>query len=108
SFARDAHGVVNRRQVSLLKLNVEYRSDDLDYSSDLLLRHFCSYAVYEAPLTISIISLVIAACRTLFMCSVNPSITSPAFFVAASIAVMRAACSAAHDSSMLRSTCVST
>src|SRR5260221_12621635 len=35
-------------------------------------------------------------------------ITVPVFFVAASIAVIRAACSAAHDSSMLRSTCVST
>jgi len=33
---------------------------------------------------------VMAACRTLFMCRVNASITSPAFFVADSIAVMRA------------------
>src|SRR5258706_80538 len=108
SVAGNAHGVVNRRQMPLLKLYVEYRPDDLDHSSHLLLRHLCSYAVYEAPLTISMISFVIAACLTLFMCSVRPSITSPAFFVAASIAVMRAACSAAQDSSMLRNTCVST
>ena len=35
-------------------------------------------------------------------------ITSPAFVVADSIAVMRAACSAAEDSSMARCTCDST
>src|SRR5574337_306154 len=37
------------------------------------------------------ISLVIDACRTLFICSVILSISSAALFVAASIAVMRAA-----------------
>jgi hypothetical protein len=53
-----------------------------------------------APLTISMISLVMAAWRTRFMCSVSASIISEALLVAASIAVMRAACSAATDSVM--------
>ncbi len=55
-----------------------------------------------APLTTSIISRVMAAWRTLFMCSVSASITSPAFRVADSIAVIRAACSAAEDSASMR------
>ena len=45
------------------------------------------------------ISVVIEAWRTRFMVSVSESISSPAFLVALSIAVMRAACSAATDSS---------
>ena len=55
-----------------------------------------------APLTTSMISLVMLACRTRFMYSVSLSIMSAAFDVAASIAVMRAACSAATDSSIAR------
>src|SRR5450755_864723 len=51
-----------------------------------------------APLTISIISLVIAAWRTRLRVNVSESITSLALLVAESIAVMRAACSAATDS----------
>jgi len=53
-----------------------------------------------APLTISMISLVMAAWRTRFICSVSASIMSDALLVAESIAVMRAACSAATDSVM--------
>ncbi len=55
-----------------------------------------------APLTTSMISRVIAAWRTLFMWSVRASITSEALLVADSIAVMRAACSAAEVSASIR------
>jgi len=55
-----------------------------------------------APLTTSMISRVIAAWRTLFMCSVRASITSEALLVADSMAVMRAACSAAELSASMR------
>ena len=63
---------------------------------------FARFLPYSAaaPDTISIISLVIAAWRTRFMCSVSASIMSEALLVAESIAVMRAACSAATDSVM--------
>ena len=59
-----------------------------------------------APLTISIISLVIAACRTRFICSESASIISPALVVAESIAVIRAACSAATLSRNAWKSCV--
>src|SRR5271156_1226253 len=110
AFAGDPHGIIDGRQMPGLKLKIQHRSDDLDNPShsSLFFCHAFSYAVDEAPLTISIISLVMAAWRTLFMCSVNASITSPAFFVAASIAAMRAACSAAEDSKRVRRICVST
>src|SRR5579884_1909629 len=65
------------------------------------------YSRAAAPLTISIISLVIEACRTRFMFSVSRSITSDAFELAASIAVILAACSAADDSSIARKICTS-
>lgn len=55
-----------------------------------------------APETISMISRVIAAWRTRFMFSVSEDIRSPALFVAASMAVMRAPCSEAIDSSSAR------
>src|SRR5690348_12739464 len=110
AVARDPHGVENGRQMALFELHVEHRPDDLHDvpSGNVFLWHSLSYAVDDAPLTISIISFVMAACRTLFMCSVSASMTSPAFFVADSMAVMRAAYSAAEDSSMARKTCVST
>ena len=44
----------------------------------------------SAPDTTSMISVVIEACRTRFIVRVSESINSPAFFVALSIAVMRA------------------
>ena len=46
------------------------------------------------------ISFVIAAWRMRFMLSVSVSISSPAFFDAESIAVIREPCSDATDSSM--------
>ena len=67
----------------------------------------CPYNA-AAPLTISIISLVIAAWRARFMVSVSESITSLALLVAESIAVMRAACSAATDSSIAWKSCMTT
>ena len=51
------------------------------------------------------ISFVIFAWRARFMASVSESIMSEALLVAESIAVMRAACSAASDSSMARNNC---
>ncbi len=62
----------------------------------------------SAPETTSMISRVIAACLTLFMYNVSWSIISAELRVAASIAVMRAACSAAADSSSARKICTST
>jgi hypothetical protein len=63
---------------------------------------FTNHPADAAPLTTSMISRVIAAWRTLFMCSVRASITSEALLVADSIAVMRAACSAAELSASMR------
>ena len=54
------------------------------------------------------ISLVMAACRTLFMYRVRREIISPALRVAESMAAMRAPCSAACDSRSARHTCTST
>ena len=58
--------------------------------------------VAAAPLMTSMISRVMAAWRTRFKWSVRESIKSEALFVAASIAVIRAASSAACDSSRAR------
>jgi hypothetical protein len=55
-----------------------------------------------APETTSIISFVIAAWRIRFMFNVNEPISSPAFFDAASIAVIREPCSDAIDSKIAR------
>src|SRR5208282_702129 len=64
-----------------------------------------SYDVADAaPLTISINSLVMPAWRILFISRVSLSINSDALRVAESIAVMRAAHSAADDSSRMRYT----
>ena len=56
----------------------------------------------SAPLTTSMISLVMLAWRTRFINNVSLSIISDAFEVAASIAVIRAACSLAADSNSAR------
>src|SRR3954465_3408355 len=56
----------------------------------------------SAPPTTSRISWVISACRALFMARVRSSISSPAFFEALRIAVIRAPCSEAADSSRAR------
>jgi hypothetical protein len=55
--------------VSPLELDVDDGADDLDDLADVLLcAHFSSRMLYSAsaPLTTSMISRVIAACRTLF------------------------------------------
>ena len=51
---------------------------------------------------------MISAWRARFIYSVRLSISSPAFFDALRIAVIRAPCSDAVDSSSARKTCVST
>ena len=66
------------------------------------------YPSASAPATTSMISCVISAWRARFICSVRPSISSPAFSEALRIAVMRAPCSDAVDSSSARKTEIST
>src|SRR5437763_5101586 len=99
---------IDRRHGRLNELHVDGGPGNLDYVSDVLWHRNSVFKLYNlgardycaaAPLTISIISFVIFAWRTRFMASVNESTMSVALFVAASIAVMRAACSAATDSS---------
>src|SRR5262249_17398154 len=84
----DAQRVVDFRQVAGLELAVDHRADDLDVSADMfcLCRHISCRALVvrpgcrrkqpapspvsysaSAPETTSMISRVIAACRTLFM-----------------------------------------
>jgi hypothetical protein len=72
------------------------------HESQITIDESRSYPAEAAPLTTSMISRVMAAWRTLFMCSVSASITSAALLVADSIAVMRAACSAAELSAIMR------
>src|SRR5580704_182152 len=116
TLARDSHRAVNRRQVVLLKEHVHHRADDFSHvpnfrlflchvSFPLFFSRRYTYDVAEAaPLTISINSFVIPACRILFICNVSLSINSDALRVAESIAVIRAACSAAADSNKIRKT----
>src|ERR1035437_2906085 len=102
ALAHDAQRLVDGRHRRFFKLHVHRGTGDLDYLADILCHFFCLPKCYAAaaPLTISMISLVMAAWRTRFMCSVSASIISEALLVAESIAVMRAACSAATDSVM--------
>ncbi len=101
AFADDAEGLEDGGHLRLFKLNVNGRAADRNYFSNVLCHRSLSSpqlpVTYRAaaPLTISIISFVIAACRTRFIVSESASIMSPALLVAESIAVMRAACSAA-------------
>src|SRR3974377_1362631 len=77
------------------------RTGHLDHLADYHCTRGCHkypYSAAAAPLTTSIISLVMLLCRTRFMYSVNRSIISAALELAASMAVMRAACSLAPDS----------
>ena len=60
------------------------------------------YVNASAPATTSRISWVISAWRARFMLSVSESMSSPAFFEALRIAVIRAPCSDAVDSSSAR------
>ena len=62
----------------------------------------------SAPATTSMISCVISAWRSRFICSVRSSMMSPAFSEALRIAVMRAPCSDAVDSSSARKIEIST
>jgi len=62
----------------------------------------------SAPLTISVSSVVIVACRARFICSVSRAIMSTELFVAESIAVIRAPCSPATDSRRMRKSIVCT
>src|SRR6185437_9538974 len=100
AFAGNARRLIDGRHGGFFKLDVHSRAGNLNYFADIL----CHKNLYRAaaPLTISIISLVIDACRTRFIVSVSESIMSEALLVAESIAVMRAACSAATDSSSAR------
>ena len=105
AFADDPQRLKDRRHVRLFELNVNGRSADRNYFSNILCHRSLSLLQLSrtyraaAPLTISIISFVIAACRHAVHRKAQASIKSPAFFVAASVAVIRAACSAAVDSS---------
>ena len=97
----DPHRVVDGRQVSFRELHVDHRTDDLDHATFYLLVHSRSTPYSSsawAPETISMSSLVMAAWRVRLYTSVRCLIMSWAFFVAASIAVIRAACSAAAES----------
>ena len=121
ALAGDADGGVDQGDLALGKLAVHGRSGHLhdfadalplfikpqtvrpwDSSIHILPSHSHLYSAAAAPLTTSMISLVMLAWRTRFMYSVSLSIMSPALEVAASMAVMRAACSAAADSSSAR------
>src|SRR5262249_51003374 len=84
---RDAESVVDFRQVPGVEFDVDDRPDDLNNFADVL-RGCCGHQSASAPETTSMISLVIAAWRTLFMCSVRLAIMSAEFFVAVSIAVI--------------------
>ncbi len=88
------------------KLDVYYRADNLNDMAIIFALHRSPYlltTIYpfsaSAPPTISESSLVIAACRALLNDRVKWSIISTAFSEAAPMAIMRAACSLALDSS---------
>src|ERR1022692_795276 len=114
AFAGNAQRVENLRQRFVaIKFHVHHRPDDLHDVPDcgVFLCHsslLTFYALQDAPLTTSIISFVMAAWRILFICNVSDSIKSYALFVAASMAVMRAACSAADESASIREILAST
>ncbi len=71
ALARDAQRLVDRRHARFVELHVNGRAADRNYFSDILCHSLSSSSVASysaaAPLTISIISLVIAACRTRFI-----------------------------------------
>src|SRR5215468_989040 len=78
AFAGYLKRLVDRRQVRFAELNVDRGPRDLNYFSGILSSHnsflrgrrlYCA----AAPLTISMISFVILACRTRFICSVRLS-----------------------------------
>ena len=78
----DAHRVVDRRQVALVELDVDDRTDDLNDFPDIG-HSDLRYSNAAAPDTTSMIAVVIEAWRTRFMWRVRASVSSFAFFVAA-------------------------
>src|SRR5207249_1368901 len=92
------------------ELDVHHRADHLHDLAVVVLRgrglalggHYFSAS---APLTISINSLVMAAWRARLYSRESRPMISVAFLVAESIAVMRAPCSLASDSSSARHIC---
>src|SRR6266850_5390334 len=104
--ALDEERVVDARQPARLELHVDDRPDDLH---DLPRAHASAPCLRaSAPPTMSSSSLVIFSWRALLNWIVKTSIISLAFFVAASIAVMRAPYSPASDSMRARKTWVRT
>src|SRR5437867_1558854 len=104
--ALDEERVVDARQLARLELHVDDRPDDLH---DLPRAHASAPCLRgSAPPTMSSSSLVIFSWRALLYWIVRTSIISFAFFVAASIAVMRAPYSPASDSKRARNTWVRT
>src|SRR5437773_1888256 len=98
--------VVNPGQLPRLELDVHHGPDDLDDLPDVHASAPCLRA--SAPPTMSSSSLVIFSWRALLYWMVRTSIISFAFFVAASIAVIRAPYSPARDSMRARKTWVRT
>src|SRR5512143_3997957 len=93
------------------ELHVHHRADDLGDLAALNVRrgHVClsgSYLSASAPLTISMSSFVTAAWRARLYWRGSIEIISSAFFVADSMALMRAPCSEAADSRRARHTCI--
>src|ERR1700694_3388240 len=60
---RDVNGVVDRRQMAFFEFDVHRGTDDLDDASCFLICHAFYPSCAAAPETISMISLVIDACR---------------------------------------------
>src|SRR5208282_3243981 len=118
-ITHDSHRFVDGRQLAFGELHIHRRPRNLNHMSYVFWHMFLTRLgtgywllgtcyIAAAPLTISIISLVIFACRARFIASVSESIMSVALLVAASIAVMRAACSAATDSNSDRKIWIAT
>jgi hypothetical protein len=100
---RDAAGDPGTGREQLRLLGRGRHSWSLDEQNpNLFVAAAKSYVSASAPATTSRISWVISAWRARFICSVSPSISSPAFFDALRIAVIRAPCSDAADSSRAR------
>src|SRR5262249_33521083 len=98
--------VVDGGQVPGLELHVDHGPDDLD---DLSVTHASAPCLRaSAPPMMSSGSLVIFSWRALLYWIVRTLMMSLAFFVAASMAVMRAPCSLAADSISARQTCMRT
>src|SRR5262245_41756585 len=99
------------------ELHIDARAHHLGDVADLVAGglgrsiHVVTFLVDQsasAPEMISISSFVIIAWRVRLYCNVSRSITSPAFRVAESIAVMRAPCSEAAFSRSARKICTDT